>query len=361
MKTWEACKNLLAIRLDNMGDVIMSNAAFREMKLHYPGAKLTLLTSSAAAPIVPYLETVDDCVIFDVPWVKLDESDQPASVLNLVETLKGKQCDGCIIFTVYSQSSLPTALLAYLAGIPLRAAYARENPYHLLTHWMPDPEPLSEINHQIYRDLALLEKIGITPDFGRLPHLAPLAAPETALPAHLETASNEPYVLVNMDVSEEKRRFDPLAINTAIRGLLSRGQRVLFTGQTPNSYLASCINDIDHPRLINAVGQTSLPQLLYLVNRAQGVITVNTGVAHIACAYDRPVLVLYAKTNPQHIPWSSNCDYIIYDIPAASKSKNQIIQYVDQTQSLEDYPLPSAIDILERYDQLIENEKVQTL
>ena len=45
-----------------------------------------------------------------------------------------------MIFTVYSQSPLPSAMICYLADIPLRLAHCRENPYHLLTDWVPDPE-----------------------------------------------------------------------------------------------------------------------------------------------------------------------------------------------------------------------------
>lgn len=61
-----------------------------------------------------------------------------------------------VIFTVYSQNPLPSAILAYIAQIPVRVAYCRENPYQLLTHWLPDEEPFSLIKHQVKRDLDLV-------------------------------------------------------------------------------------------------------------------------------------------------------------------------------------------------------------
>src|SRR5690606_37479880 len=141
MKSWVDCKNLLVIRLDNMGDLIMNNAALMELREKLPECRVTLLTSSVAAPVIPYLGTIDNHIVFDAPWMKLNNTGQATDILHLVETLRTYQFDGCIIFSVYSQNILATALLAYLAEIPLRTAYCRENPYQLLTHWFPDPEP----------------------------------------------------------------------------------------------------------------------------------------------------------------------------------------------------------------------------
>jgi hypothetical protein len=51
-------------------------------------------------------------------------------------------------------------MLAYLAGIPKRLAYCRENPYQLLTDWVPDQEPYTFIKHQVRRDLDLVAAVG---------------------------------------------------------------------------------------------------------------------------------------------------------------------------------------------------------
>lgn len=355
MKSWKDCRNLLVIRLDNMGDVIMNHGALLELKRHSPQCKLTLLTSTAAAPIAPYLEGIDDCLIFDTPWVKLEDTTQQADTFQLINTLRDRQFDGCVIFTVYSQSSLPAALLAYLAGIPLRAAYARENPYHLLTHWLPDTEPLQEIKHQIHRDLALLNVFGILPDFRRIPCLRHIDEERVSGSAAIQDVGlDSSYIIVNVDVSERKRRFNTSTTNSLIRQLLEHEERVVFTGQRMSSYLTSCIHDIANPRFIDLVGRTNLEELLFLTNHARGVISVNTGTMHIACAYNRPVLALYANTNPQHIPWSQHSDYILFDIPAALKSKNQIVRYVSENISQKDNPIPTPKEILQRFYGVLE-------
>lgn len=57
MKEWANCKNILCIRPDNMGDLIMSAPAIRALKESF-GCTITLLTSSMAAGIVPFLSLI---------------------------------------------------------------------------------------------------------------------------------------------------------------------------------------------------------------------------------------------------------------------------------------------------------------
>src|SRR5947209_5653325 len=139
---WESCRKLLCIRTDNMGDIIMSGPAIRALKQSL-GCSVTLLVSKQGASVCPYVPGIDDFIVWDVPWGKDSVNDQngtnnPNDGNNensansaLITELKKHRFDAAVIFTVYSQSALPAALCAMMAGIPLRLAYSRENPYSL--------------------------------------------------------------------------------------------------------------------------------------------------------------------------------------------------------------------------------------
>ena len=66
MSDWMGCKKILCIRPDNMGDLIMSAPAIRALKETF-GCTITLLTSSMAAGIVPFLPEIDELMVFDAP------------------------------------------------------------------------------------------------------------------------------------------------------------------------------------------------------------------------------------------------------------------------------------------------------
>ena len=148
MTDWSNCRNILCIRPDNMGDLLMSGPAIRAIKASFE-TKITVLTSSMATAIAALMPEIDEVMVFDVPWVKTQEAANKEAVAQIVSRLAEKKFDAAVIFTVFSQNPLPSAMLAYLAGIPKVLAYCRENPYGLLSDWVPDEEPYALIRHQV--------------------------------------------------------------------------------------------------------------------------------------------------------------------------------------------------------------------
>src|SRR5439155_2859442 len=130
-------------------------------------------TSHAGSAIACHVPEVDDVIAFDAPWVKNDSADEADAVLALRDTLASRRFDGAVIFTVYSQNPLPAAMLCYLAGIPLRLAHCRENPYHLLTDWVAEPEPQRLVRHEVRRQLDLVSAIGCRASDERMAVLVP--------------------------------------------------------------------------------------------------------------------------------------------------------------------------------------------
>src|SRR5262245_30889744 len=115
--TWGSARNILCVRLDNLGDVLMTTPAFRALRTTFPHSHLTLLTSSAGAEIARFVPEIDAVIEFDVPWAKQPggaSDERPVS--ELVSRLK--TFDAAVIFTVFSQNPLPSVLLCYRAGIP---------------------------------------------------------------------------------------------------------------------------------------------------------------------------------------------------------------------------------------------------
>src|SRR2546430_8770214 len=68
MSQWLAARNILAIRLDNIGDVIMLGPALRAVKETSLDARLTLLASPAGATAVPLLPWIDDVIVCRAIW-----------------------------------------------------------------------------------------------------------------------------------------------------------------------------------------------------------------------------------------------------------------------------------------------------
>ena len=92
MDSWKKCRNILCIRADNMGDLIMTTPAFRALK-ETLNCHITLLTSKAGSLITNNLEDIDEVIIQDLPWVKCNANNSATALLSLIEQIKKMKMD----------------------------------------------------------------------------------------------------------------------------------------------------------------------------------------------------------------------------------------------------------------------------
>lgn len=348
MGNWSDCKNLLCIRLDNMGDLLMSAPAMASLKKSF-NCKITVLTSSMGAPIAPFIPSIDDVIIFDSPWVKSNASISPDVFTEIVEVIKQRKFDGAIIFTVFSQNPFGAAFLAWLSNIPKRAAYSRENLYDLLTDWLPDPEPFTTIQHQVRRDLALAKHIGaesLETNIKINPNAKGINDPRQKL-SELGCNLAKPWLILHPGVSESKRECPAeLWIETGKQIIGKSGYQVFITGSDQDRVLAERIAVEIGRGAFALAGKLSLSEFIFLIKRAPLLVSVNTVAIHIASATETKVIVLYALTNPQHTPWQSIGKIFPYSVPESMQSKNKTLEFIQGSYFSKRIDLPSANEIV---------------
>ena len=344
-----------------MGDVIMSTPAFRALKETF-GCRLTLLTSEMGSLIAPFVKEIDETIVFDLPWVKTNQLVNGDDCSGLVEKLKTYRFDAAIIFTVYSQNPLPSALMAYLANIPLRLAYCRENPYGLLTDWIPDKEPYSFIQHQVKRDLCLVKHVeAITPE-ECLSLRYNAKAFETAikkLSAMGFEAQNE-FIVAHAGVSEAKRQYPEQLWIEALNSITPRTDlQILLTGAKNERQLTERIEQATCDKVFAVADLLSLEESIAVIANAAMVVSVNTSTIHIASAFKIPVVVLYAETNPQHTPWLTRNVVLPFSVPEKLRSKNEVIQFVNRSYYKQYIDYPSPAEVAENVAMLLSESAMQ--
>ncbi len=351
---WQNCKNILVVRLDNMGDLLMSTPAIRALKQTF-NSRITVLTSSMAAGIVDHIPEIDFLITFDVSWVKSEHASFSTDFLRLVEVLRERNFDAAVVFTVFSQNPMPAVMLAYLADIPLRLAYCRENPYQLLTNWVPDEEPYIFIKHQVQRDLDLVATVCTITSNDHLSIQIPdawKAAQEKIGKRSIDL--QKPWIILHPGVSELKRQYPTENwIELGKRLIADFGYQLLLTGSSTEKQLTDEIQQGIGSNAFSIAGLLSLDEFICLIKEAPLLISVNTGSVHIAAATQTPVVVLYAQTNPQHTPWKTPHQVLYFEVPEALRSKNEVLKFVQIHQ--EKVPEVVAVeDILKAVKELKE-------
>jgi lipopolysaccharide heptosyltransferase II len=323
---WHAAKRVLVVRLDNLGDLLMTTPAIAAVRAWLPDAHITLLTSPSGALLGPHLPEVDDIVAWHAPWMKNDAAISPTADLQRVAELAEGSHDAAIIFTVCTQSALPAALLTWLAGIPLRLAHCRENPYSLLSDWVPEPDTdIASARHEVQRQLDLVATVGFTALDDRL-RFGLRAEDVRSVGAALRDAGidpDRPLVVVHPGATAESRRWPAERFGAAARDIArASGAAIVFTGSAGEApFIERAQAELDKPAASFA-GALSLGELGALIARAAVLLANNTGPVHMAAALGTPVVDLYALTNPQHTPWRVNSRVLSHDVPCRNCLKS---------------------------------------
>jgi len=329
---WRAARHLLLVRLDNLGDLLMTTPALAAVRATLPAARLTLLTSPSGVALAPHLAGLDAAIAFDAPWVRSartsrEESSPGGEELALVERLRALRIDAAIVFTVCTQSALPAALLCRLGGIPLRLAYSRENPYDLLSDWVPETDVLGDgMRHEVARQLALVGRVGFHTADERL-RFSYAVEDVARLQRAMQEAGLDPlrpYFVVHPGASAASRRWPAERFGLAAEEIArASGCVAVFTGDAAES---DCVEAARAPMSapsVSLAGRLGLGELGALIAGAELLVSNNTGPAHLAAALDTPVVDLYALTNPQHTPWKARSRVLNHDVPCRNCLQSQ--------------------------------------
>jgi lipopolysaccharide heptosyltransferase II len=321
---WAGARRLLCVRLDNLGDLLMTTPAIRALRQSLPGAHITLLGSASGCAAAAQVPEIDECIAYAAPWVA-NAADDDA---HIVERLRAGRYDAAVIFTVFSQSALPAAMLCRQAGIPLRLAHCRENPYRLLTHWVADTEPQQGIRHEVQRQLDLVAHIGAHTDDTRL-SFRPSDADRRVAAAQRRRLVVDPqrWLLCHPGATAASRRYPPELFAQAAT-LIARRLHcdIVFGGSADERALVDAIRAAMPISAGSVAGELSLGEYAALIEAAPLLLSNNSGPVHLAAALGTPVVDLYALTNPQHTPWQVPSRVLFHDVPCRNCFKSRCPQ-----------------------------------
>ena len=285
------------MRLDNIGDVIMTSPVLRSLKENLPQSRLTLMASPGGSLAAPLLPWIDDALTWRVLWQDLGRLEfDPSREWQLINTLKERQFDAAIILTSFSQSPYPAAFVSCLAGIPLRLGESKETSGTILTHEVfsaPDE------THQVERNLRLIESVGFHIRDRTLKIQIPETATQTTTQQLIQhgLSHNAPFIVLNPWTSCQSRNYDTERFAIAARQLADiTGWKVIVTGVEKDRDRSGIVMDILCDRAIDLIGQTTLSELAALIANARLMLSNNTSTMHLADATRTPSVILFAGT-----------------------------------------------------------------
>lgn len=179
-------------------------------------------------------------------------------------------------------------LLARLR-LPVRIDSERSLFPTLCSHKYPFPNP-RYLSPEVY--LGALPLLGVEPDYRALPQLQ--VDPEVLAKVRLRLQSEGigRFWLLNPFAATANRTFSDQKLRQIVEAIKASDFTLLLIGPPGTRS--------DMRSMANWVGKTSLAEVIALVALSEGVITVDTGILHIAGALRKPTVGLFRAIRPEY-------------------------------------------------------------
>jgi len=209
---------------------------------------------------------------------------------------------------VLFQNAFEAALIPFLAGVPLRLGYATEARQALLTHPLPLPDWRSsrhEVFYYLYLVTALEQMLfgssnvcEAEPDASIQISNARKAQAAELLRAYGVTEDDSVVVICPGSINSRAKRWPAESYAALADRLIESKRRVLLIGSKDETDVSEDVTRRMRERPIVLTGKTTLDQITAVLDRADLVVTNDTGPAHLGAALGRPTIVIFGPTNP---------------------------------------------------------------
>lgn len=265
--------------LGAIGDSIMASAVIEDLKRRFPQAVIVAFFSESNRDVLQILDGVDESVL--VPLSR------PHRALSAV---RHRPVDLLLDFSPWPRVG---AVLSCLARTRFTIGLRKANQFR---HFAYDAvgEHRSD-RHEIENVRSVVRCLDIKP-VGR-PRLKP-----GLLEASPTMGLERPYVLFHPWAAGYRHFMREWPTDRWIdlaQTLIGEGYSIAISGAPSDRGKALALAEaIAHPSAMVLAGTISLAQLVTVLAKATAVVSVNSGIMHLAAAIDCPLVALHGPTNP---------------------------------------------------------------
>jgi heptosyltransferase-2 len=271
-----------------IGDALMAQPLLARLHENTPGVEIDVLAPEWVAPVVRRMAEVEEVIA--VPF--RHKALQLGARWKVARDLKARGYDEAIVLP----NTWKSALVPFLAGIPVRTGYLGESRYVLLNSIHEKSNASMRVHY------AALSGPPGTPVRQPLPDPRLRVGPQEIEAARRRFSIHGPYGVFCPGAEYGPAKRWPYFAE------LSR--RLQF-----QTVILGSPNDREAAQGIlgrNLVGETGLDEAIALIAGADYVVTNDSGLMHVAAALGRPQVALFGSSSPKHTPPLSPAARVIW-------------------------------------------------
>jgi lipopolysaccharide heptosyltransferase II len=142
-----AIRRILFIRIDRLGDLVLSTPAIEALKKRYPASELTVLAAPVTAPLLACNPHADRIVLYDRAWPLTRR-------IGVIRELRDSRFD--LVVDPYDDWEVETAVIAGWTASPIRVGFAVGGREAFFNVRLREPEPGRHLTDVVLESLAPL-------------------------------------------------------------------------------------------------------------------------------------------------------------------------------------------------------------
>jgi ADP-heptose:LPS heptosyltransferase len=315
---WPLLKRIAVLRLDHLGDVLLTLPALKALRQGAPQARIDFWVGPWGKEVAELSGVADRVVVFDAPWfARPSRGDFWTGSRGLSRRLKEEGYDAVIDF----RGDVRHALASWKAKIPVCIGQAVTGGRFFLTH----PAHYDSSLHEVEQNMSLLRQAGlIPPALPSWPDFHTVDGEAGEVRKILESLGSGPNIIaVHPLPATPAKRWMAERWGQLMEGLPGDFDLVLIGTEGDRPYLEEIQKGCGR-KIHSAAGLMNLKVLAAFLKQCRLFIGVDSGPAHIAAAMGTPVVSLFSGTNraAQWGPWGSQVK-IIQKITECSPCERQ--------------------------------------
>ncbi|MEO6212994.1 MAG: glycosyltransferase family 9 protein [Vicinamibacterales bacterium] len=308
-----APKHILLLRLERIGDLVMSLRGIAAVRALAPGARIDLVVGSWNAELASAISSVDHVHTMDAPWLARD-----AGGLGLPRLLRtaGAWRHGTYDLALNFEPDLRSNMLMAFAGARWTAGYRSAGGGPVLDDAL-EYDPASHTSDNAVRLVETVFGAPAPPPIGPL-----LSIPD----AHRQRARallgaiGRPIVAMHVSGGRPVKQWDPARFaDVARRLVIGRRAAIVLTGSAADRPLLEQVRSaLPGGSTVDATSTSSLLTLAALLDESDLLVTGDTGPMHIAAAVGTPIVAVFGPSDPRrYAPRGPHDRVVRLDLPCA--------------------------------------------
>ena len=309
--------NVLIVRPDGIGDVILSLPVATQLRRLVPGVRIGFLTSPVVAPVLDRHPDVDYT--------------RTIRLADTISQLRAVFSDG-VDATIFLKPFRRLMWAAFLARVPIRVATGFRW-YSLLANRFIYDHRSEFVKHESEYNVRMLKGLGLNPSAPNPPTLSLSDEERSAGERRWQNLPTPRVVIHPGGVSARRWRsehYRDLAIDLAQKGysvVLTGNEEELVEFDRITGRAESSLSGIR-----NLMGQLSMRELMGLIATAHAVVSGATGPAHLAAALGTATVSLFdPRKNNLPVRWKPLGKGILLrpDVPTCEKCIGEACPFWD--------------------------------